>query len=159
MIIPFELNGTVVYNDSNPGERLVHILRRRFNLLGSKEGCLSGRCGSCMVLMNGNPVPSCIVPVFQARNATIVTIEEFSKTPECADVLAGFDLAGVAMCGFCNAGKILIAHAILQADLRPTKEHIRDMFSGNLCRCTSIDDLVTGVKNAATIRRKRLNVK
>lgn len=159
MIIPFELNGTVVYNDSNPGERLVHILRRRFNLLGSKEGCLSGRCGSCMVLMNGNPVPSCIVPVFQARNASIVTIEEFKKTEECADVLAGFELAGVTMCGFCDSGKILIAHAILQGDLRPTKEIIREMFSGNLCRCTSIDDLVTGVKNAATIRRKRLNVK
>jgi carbon-monoxide dehydrogenase small subunit len=159
MIIPFELNGTLVYSDSNPGERLVHILRKRFNLIGSKEGCLSGRCGSCMVLMNGAPIPSCILPVFLARNSSIVTIEEFSKSDDYRDIIDGFELAGVSMCGFCNAGKVFIAHAILQANLRPTKEEIREMFSGNMCRCTSIDDLVTGVKNAGSIRRKRLNVK
>lgn len=159
MIIPFELNGNAVYVDTNPGERLVHILRRKFNLLGTKEGCLSGRCGSCMVLMNDSPVPSCIVPVFQARNTSIVTLEHFSGTGDCDDIVQGFEAAGVSMCGFCNAGKIFIAQMILSANLRPPKEEIKEAYSGNMCRCTSIEDIMTGVKNAGAIRRIRQNVK
>lgn len=159
MIIPFELNGRMVYIDSNPGERLVHILRRRFKLISSKEGCMSGRCGSCMVLVNNSPIPSCIIPVFQVRNCAVITLEQFSKTEDYQDIIEGFRTAGVSMCGFCNAGKILVTHSILSADLRPSKETIKEMFSGNMCRCTSIDDLVVGVKNAGAIRRKRQNVK
>lgn len=159
MIIPFELNGNMVYIDSNPGERLVHILRRRFNLLASKEGCLSGRCGSCMILLDGKPIPSCIVPVFQIRNSSIVTLEHFSKSDDYRDIKEGFDNAGVSMCGFCDAGKILVANAIVSSDARMSKEEIKAMFSGNMCRCTSIDDLVSGVKNAIAIRRKRKNDK
>ncbi len=159
MIIPFELNGDKVFIDSNPGERLVHILRRRFNLLSAKEGCLSGRCGSCMVLMNDSPVPSCIMPIFQVRNTSITTLESFCKTDDYQDIINAFEGAGVNMCGFCNAGKIFIAHTILLANLRPLKEEIREMFSGNMCRCTNIEDLITGVKNAGANRRKRQNVK
>jgi aerobic carbon-monoxide dehydrogenase small subunit len=159
MIVPFELNGAMVYIDTNPAERLVHILRQRYHLTGSKEGCLSGRCGSCTVLMNGKPVPSCIVPAFQVRNATIETIEHFRNGDACRDILEGFKAAGVVTCGFCDAGKILIADAILRTDERPSKEDIKAMYSGNLCRCTSIDDLVEGVRQAAIIRRKRENAK
>lgn len=159
MIISFILNGSRVYTDSDPGERLVHILRRRFGLLGSKEGCLTGRCGSCMVLLNNAPVPSCVVPVFQAADCSIVTIEKFAKTNDYRDIIGGFEKAGVSMCGFCNTGKILVAHAILMANLRPSRDEIKKMFSGNLCRCTDIESLVAGVKHAGTIRRKRKNVK
>lgn len=159
MIIPFELNGNAVYIDSNPGERLVHILRKEFKLLGSKEGCLSGRCGSCMVLLDGNPVPSCIVPVFQIRNMTIMTIEGFCKTDDYGDIIKGFAAAGVSMCGFCNSGKILIAHTILATDIRPSKDTVKSMLAGNICRCTDLDNLVDGVIQAGTIRRKRQNVK
>ena len=159
MIIPFELNGNSVYIESNPGERLVHILRKKFKLLGSKEGCLSGRCGSCMVLLDGNPVPSCIVPVFQIRNMTIVTIEGFTKTDEYADIVKGFASASVSMCGFCNSGKILIAHTILASDIRPSKETVKSMLAGNICRCTDLEDLVEGVLQAGIIRRKRQNAK
>lgn len=159
MIIPFELNANMVYIDSNPGERLVHILRKRFGLLRAKEGCLSGRCGSCMVLLDGKPVPSCVVPVFQIRDSSIVTLEHFIKTDDCRDVLEGFAAAGVSMCGYCDAGKILVAHAIASSDARIGKEEIKAMFAGNLCRCTNIDDLVAGVKNACTLRRRRKNAK
>ena len=159
MIIPFELNGKAVYSDSNPGERLVHILRKKFKLLGSKEGCLTGRCGSCMVLMGGNPVPSCIVPVFQVRNTSIVTIEGFRETDDYNDIVKGFATSGVAMCGFCNAGKILIAHTILATDNRPTRDTVKGMFSGNICRCTDLESLIEGVLQAGIIRRKRQNVK
>lgn len=159
MIISFELNASNVYIETNPGERLVHVLRQKFKLLGAKEGCLSGRCGSCMVLMDGQPIPSCIVPIFQVKNHSIITIEHFMKTDDYRDISDGFDTAGVSMCGYCNTGKIFIAHTILLASLRPLKEDIREMFSGNLCRCTNIEDLVAGVKNSGANRRKRQNVK
>ena len=157
MIIPFELNGEMVYADSNPGERLVHILRTRFNLLSPKESCLSGRCGSCMILMNGDPVHSCILPVFQVRNARILTLESFSTTADYSDIIAGFEGADVHMCGYCNAGKIFVAHALLERTIRPTTNEIREQFSGIMCRCTTIDELISGVKKAATLRRKRNN--
>ncbi len=157
MIIPFELNGTMVYLDANPGERLVRILRQRFKLLDSKEGCLSGRCGSCMVQLDGNPVPSCIIPVFEVKHRSVRTIEGFRQTEDFADIRQGFDRARVTMCGFCDAGKILIADSILRLEPKPSDEFSRSMFSGNICRCTSVDDLVEGVRIAGAIRRKRLN--
>jgi len=159
MIIPFELNGKAVYIDSNPGERLVHILRKNFKLLESKESCLTGRCGSCMVLVGDNPVPSCIVPVFQVRNMSIVTIEGFRETDDYDDIIKGFAAAGVTMCGFCNAGKILIAHTILTSDTRATKDIVKGHFSGNMCRCTDLESLIEGVLQSGNIRRKRQNVK
>lgn len=155
MIVKFTLNGATVFIDANPGERLVHILRRRFSLSGSREGCLSGRCGACTVLMNGNPIPSCLVPIFQVQDTAIVTIEGFANEEDCADITEGFRSAGVATCGYCDAGKILTAHAILNAYPRPTRDEIKEMYGGNLCRCTNIEDLVAGVKAAAVLRRKR----
>ena len=110
-----------------------------------------------MILMDGNPVLSCILPVFQVRNAHLVTLESFSLTPDYADIKEGFENAGVNMCGFCNAGKIFVTHALLNQTLRPTTAEIREQFSGILCRCTTIDELISGVKKAAGIRRKRNN--
>ncbi len=155
MIVKFSLNGSTVFIDSNPGERLVHILRRRYGLLGSREGCLSGRCGSCTVLLNGTPVPSCVIPIFQVHDAEVTTIEGFREDEGYPDIERGFLEAGVTTCGYCDAGKILTAHAILSAFQRPSKEEIKEMYGGTVCRCTNIDDLVAGVKNAALIRRKR----
>ncbi|MBN1617163.1 MAG: 2Fe-2S iron-sulfur cluster binding domain-containing protein [Spirochaetales bacterium] len=157
MIIPFELNGRQVYIDANPGERLVQILRRRFSLLDAKEGCLSGRCGSCTVLLDGKPVASCIVPVFLVRHGSVETLESFSKTEAYRDIKDGFAEAGVEMCGFCNAGKILHAHYLLEVHPRPTVEEIQACFTASICRCTSMEDLIEGVKKAAAIRRRRSN--
>ncbi|HHU36581.1 MAG TPA: 2Fe-2S iron-sulfur cluster binding domain-containing protein [Treponema sp.] len=159
MIVPFVLNGELVYIDANPGERLVQILRRRFGLLNAKEGCFSGRCGSCMVLMNDEPVPSCLVPVFQVKNNTVITLEHFSKTKEYREIMEGFESAGITMCGFCNAGKIFITHAILQKYTRPSNDEIRAMFVGNICRCTDIESLIAGVRNAGAMQRRRRNAK
>ena len=155
MIVPFVLNGDLVYIDANPGERLVQILRKRFGLLAAREGCFSGRCGSCMVLMNNQPVPSCLVPVFQVKNNSIVTLEHFSKTDEYRDIIEAFTEAGIHMCGFCNAGKIFITHALLMRTPRPSNDEIRANFSGNMCRCTDIEALMSGVRKAASRRRRR----
>lgn len=155
MIVTFELNGKTVYTDANPGERLVHILRKLFNLLSAKEGCLSGRCGSCTVLFDGNPVPSCIIPVFHAHQANIVTIEAFSRTADYADIATGFHSAGVQLCGFCDAGKIFAAHSLLQKNTRPSKDEIKSHFALTACRCSGIEEIITGIKYAGELRRKR----
>jgi carbon-monoxide dehydrogenase small subunit len=159
MIVPFELNGNMVYVESEAGERLVHILRNKFGLTSIKDGCLSGHCESCLVLINSVPVASCLVPVFQIRNSSIITLEKFSLTDEYSDIIQGFAEAGVTMCGYCNTGKIFTTQAILSENLRPANKTIREMLSLVMCRCTSFDDLVEGVKNAGNIRRKRLHVK
>ncbi|ULQ60095.1 2Fe-2S iron-sulfur cluster binding domain-containing protein [Brucepastera parasyntrophica] len=159
MIVPFTLNGSTVFIDANSGERLVNILRKRFNLTGTKESCGAGHCGSCTVLMNNKPVPSCIISVFQVRDAEIVTIEEFSKTADYQDIIQGFEQAGAIMCGYCNAGKIFIAQRILEKNMKPARDEIKEMFAGNLCRCTSIENIIAGVKLAGAIRRKRKNVR
>jgi len=156
-MIPFELDGDLMFIDSNPGERLLHILRNRYSKFSAKEGCLSGSCGSCTVLMNGSPLPSCMIPVFQIRGASIITLEYFKTMVDYRDIEEGFASAKVEMCGYCDAGKILHAHALLEKTLRPTSEEIRECFAGNACRCTSIEDLIAGVKTAAVLRRKRKN--
>lgn len=155
MIIPFFLNGEKIFLDARASDRLVHILRQRFDLTETKESCCSGRCGACTVLMNGIPVPSCIVPAFQIRNAEIVTLSHFQKTEDHQDIQKGFKDAGVTMCGFCNAGKILTAHSIISTYAKPNKQEIKEALSGIVCRCTNIEDLIQGIQKAALYRRKR----
>ncbi len=155
MIIPFTLNGEKIYLDARAGDRLIHILRHRFDLTESKESCCSGRCGACTVLMNGVPVSSCIIPSFQIRNSEIITLSHFQKTEEYQDIKKGFEDAGVTMCGFCNAGKILTAHAVISTYVKPGKNDIRERLSGIICRCTDIEDLIQGIQKAAAYRRKR----
>lgn len=155
MIVSLTVNNTEIHIDANPNERLVTVLRR-LGFMGVKEACFSGVCGSCMILINEKPVPSCVIPIFQARNKHIITIESFSKTKEYDDIIKGFEIAGVSMCDFCNAGKIFVTHALINSDKKITLETIQDEFSGNLCRCTSYEDLLKGVKEARLIRKRRI---
>ncbi len=159
MIITFTLNGKTIHLDANPSERLVHILRHRFKLLAAKEGCLTGRCGACTVLLDGKPVPSCLLPVFQIKNCSIETLEHFKQKPEYDDIKQGFQQAHVHLCGFCDAGKILLTHDLLERISRPTREDINLHFSGAQCRCTEIFALTEGIRKAAEHRRRRLHAK
>lgn len=157
MIVSFELNGQLVHADTNPGERLIHILRDRFMLLDQKEGCLAGRCGSCTVLCNGNPVPSCIMPMFSIQGASIVTLEGFRETAEYRLIVEGLNAAGVRLCGFCDAGKILVIHSLLQQSQRPGREEIRQALTATVCRCTSLEDIVLAIKKTGELKRKTHN--
>lgn len=157
MIIPFILNGEKLYLDARPNDRLLHILRQRFDLTEVKESCSAGFCGACTVLMNGVSVPSCIIPAFQIRNREITTLSHFKKTEDYQDIEKGFSDAGISLCGFCDAGKILTAYSIIAANEKPSKQEIREMLDSVSCRCTAISDLVSAIQRAAMYRRRRLS--
>ncbi|GMO39546.1 MAG: 2Fe-2S iron-sulfur cluster-binding protein [Termitinemataceae bacterium] len=160
MTIGFTLNGENVVTQAGADHRLIDILRSEFNLTGAKCGCLSGLCGSCLVIFNGNIVPSCMVPAFSVRDSDILTIEGFAKTPEYKDIIQGFELASVKNCGYCDAGKILSAEKIvscfLSQNIKPKKDEIVLAFQNIKCRCTVLSNLVDGVFQAMQIRERRL---
>ena len=157
MIIPFTLNGEKLYLDARSGDRLLHILRQRFELTEVKESCCAGTCGACTVLLNGIAVPSCVIPAFQIRNCEIVTLSYFKKTEDYGDIEKGFSDAGLSLCGFCDSGKILTTYSIIAASERPAKAEICEALEGVSCSCTAEADLVAAVQKAAAYRRKRLS--
>jgi carbon-monoxide dehydrogenase small subunit len=155
MKLGFTLNGEDVVVDTFPENRLVDILRNAFGLHGTKAGCLSGCCGSCSILFNGEVVKSCLIPAFKIRGSRIVTIEGFSRTDEYRDILDGFSEAGIDNCGYCDAGKILCAEALLNRNHQPSKEEILLAFNEIRCRCTDPEGLVRGITAAIEYRRRR----
>lgn len=156
MTIGFILNGEDVTVRAEADARLLDILRETFKLLGAKCGCLTGICGLCSVIFNGNVAPSCLIPAFRIRGCEIITIEGFSQTDEYQDILRGFSQAGVENCGYCDAGKILAAEALLEKNPRPAKAEVTAAFNGIRCRCTEPDRLIEGVLLTADIRQRRL---
>jgi carbon-monoxide dehydrogenase small subunit len=156
MTINCILNGEDVAIRTDADSRLLDILRGNFNLLGTKAGCLSGRCGVCFIILNGKVVPSCLIPAFSIRNSEIITIEGFSQTDEYQDIVTGFSQARVENCGYCDTGKILAAGTLLDRTLQPSREEILSAYSGIRCRCTEPESLMEGIFAAADIRQRRL---
>ncbi|MDR2101559.1 MAG: aldehyde oxidoreductase [Treponema sp.] len=156
MTIAFILNGEDVVIRTDANRRLIDILRGTFHLLGAKMGCLTGKCGACSVIFNGNVIQSCLIPAFQARGSEIITIEGFSQTDEYQDIVVGFSEAGVENCGYCDTGKILTTEALLGRNPRPGREAILAAFNGIKCRCTDPEALAAGVLAVADIRQRRL---
>jgi carbon-monoxide dehydrogenase small subunit len=156
MTISFIVNGEDVVIRSEADDRLLDILRRSLKLLGTKTGCLSGRCGACYVTLNGKVAPSCLIPAFRLQGSEVITIEGFSQDDGYADIIAGFSQAGVECCGYCDSGKILTAGALLDRLPRPSREEILAAYTGIRCRCTEPESLVDGVLAAADIRQRRL---
>jgi carbon-monoxide dehydrogenase small subunit len=156
MTISFILNGEDVVARTEANHRLLDILRSEFKLLGAKMGCLSGNCGACFVIFNGEVSPSCLIPAFRAHGSEVITIEGFSQTDEYQDIIAGFSQAGVECCGYCDTGKILAAEMLLSRTPRPTREEVLAAFSGIKCRCTEPVSLAAGVMATAEIRQRRL---
>lgn len=159
MKISFNLNGTNVQIDTSANERLLHVLRREFGLKSLKASCLNGQCGSCTVLINGKPVPSCIVPIFKVERAEIITLEYFKTMEEYKIISNSFEQAGVNMCGFCDAGKIFFAYSILNSGIefseKETEEKIRRIYSSSMCRCTSFEDLLSAIIKIGKIQRRK----
>lgn len=132
-----------------PMERLLDVLRCELGLNGAKEGCGEGECGSCSVLMNGELVNSCLIPVAQASGATIVTIEGLAKDEQLHPLQESFLACGGAQCGICTPGMILAAVHLLSKVPNPTLEEIKEGLSGNLCRCTGYMQIFEAVGKAA----------
>jgi carbon-monoxide dehydrogenase small subunit len=130
-------------------ERLLDVLRGHLGLTGTKEGCGEGECGACAVLMDGELVDSCLVPVLQAAGSSIVTIEGLAGDPRFRTLQDAFLECGGAQCGICTPGMILAAVHLLNNKPQPTTEEIREGLSGNLCRCTGYIQIFEAVAEAA----------
>ena len=154
-MIPTKLtvNGVKFTIDAPPMKRLLDVLREDLHLTGAKEGCGEGECGSCSVLMNGDLVNSCLVPILQAEGAQITTIEGVAHLAAEGEKLHPiqqcFLEAGGAQCGICTPGMILATHHLLEKYPQPTLLQIQEGLSGNLCRCTGYIRIFNAVQQAA----------
>jgi carbon-monoxide dehydrogenase small subunit len=148
--IQFTINGQSATIEAPPLKRLLDVLREDLRLIGAKEGCGEGECGSCSVLMNGELVNSCLVPILQCEGATITTIEGVAINERLHPIQQCFLEKGGAQCGICTPGMILATHHLLDKYPHPTLEQIQEGLAGNLCRCTGYMRIFDAVQQAAT---------
>ena len=148
--IPLRVNGRAVTVRAHAMERLLDVLRQDLNLTGTKEGCGEGECGSCSVLVNGVLVNSCLIPVLQAKNADIVTIEGLAHGDKLHALQQAFLECGGAQCGICTPGMLLAALHLLSKNPQPSLDDIREGLSGNLCRCTGYMQIFEAVAKQAS---------
>jgi aerobic-type carbon monoxide dehydrogenase small subunit (CoxS/CutS family) len=125
-----------------PGQTLLELLREELRLTGAKAGCEMGECGACTVLLDGEPVASCLVPALAVEGATVETIEGISKEDELHPVQAALVAEGAVQCGFCTPGVAMSGVALLRQRPDPTEHQIREALAGNLCRCTGYARIV-----------------
>jgi aerobic carbon-monoxide dehydrogenase small subunit len=154
------VNGTPAEVDVPGMRRLLDVLREELALTGTKEGCGEGECGACTVLVDGQPVDSCLVPICQVGGADIRTVEGLAAPasdpgePDALDPLqAAFLLAGGAQCGICTPGMLMAARAYLDAGGGRDEDAIREAIAGNLCRCTGYTKIVEAIALVAGASR------
>ena len=148
-VIACEVNGEPREVLAGSRDTLLELLRDRLGLIGTKEGCSNGNCGSCTVLMNGLPVCACLVLAGEAEGARITTIEGVARGNALHPVQAALIAEGGTQCGFCTPGIVLSAVALLQRNPHPDDTEIRHAIAGNLCRCTGYDKIVEAIAAAA----------
>jgi carbon-monoxide dehydrogenase small subunit len=147
--VSFTVNGAAHTVSVYPMERLLDVLRTELGLTGAKEGCGEGECGSCSVLMNGELVNSCLVPVLQAQGATLCTIEGLARDGVLHPVQKAFLKCGGAQCGICTPGMVMATVHLLRRNPSPTMDQVREGLGGNLCRCTGYTRIFEAVLEAA----------
>jgi carbon-monoxide dehydrogenase small subunit len=135
--------------EAPPMKRLLDVLREDLHLTGAKEGCGEGECGSCSVLMNGELVNSCLVPILQTAGTSITTIEGVATGEKLHPIQQCFLERGGAQCGICTPGMILATHHLLDKYPQPTLVQIQEGLAGNLCRCTGYMRIFDAVQQAA----------
>ena len=151
--LKFNLNGNEVSTKIQPNLLLVDLLRDVLNLKGTKVGCREGECGVCTVLVNGEPVNSCILPAMKVSGQSVTTIEGLSKEDELDPIQEAFVEEGAIQCGFCTPAMVLTAKALLEKNPHPDESQIRQSLSGVLCRCTGYSKIVKAVQKASLNRR------
>ena len=152
MKINFTVNGVPREVDVQPMSRLVDVLRDELTLTGTKEGCGEGECGACSVLIDGDVVNSCLVPLGQVEGADVVTVEGLGAGDSLDDLQQAFIDTGATQCGICTPGMLLAAHAVLNRVESPTRTQIRMAIAGNLCRCTGYQKIVDAIELVAEAR-------
>ena len=145
MQIKFTVNGAPRSVEAFPIARLLDVLREQLHLTGTKEGCGEGECGACTVIIDGQIVNSCLVPVAQVNGSDITTIEGIAQQDQLHAVQQAFIDHGGAQCGICTPGMILAAVDLLNRNPQPSEADIRNGLAGNLCRCTGYMKILESV--------------
>ena len=150
MLVALTVNGEARQADVPSATTLVELLREHLGLTGTKVGCGHGECGACTVLLDGEPVNSCLVFAAQCEGREVTTVEGLSRDGEIDRIQNAFVDAGAVQCGFCTPGMIMSAAALLASNPAPSRNEIEEAVSGNLCRCTGYVKIVDAVEQAAS---------
>ncbi|TDD67575.1 (2Fe-2S)-binding protein [Actinomadura darangshiensis] len=152
-IVNLKVNGVDKALMAKPETTLLLALREHLGLMGAKRGCAQGACGSCTVLLDGDPVVSCLVPAVAVDGAEVGTVEGLADGRTLSDVQRAFVDGFATQCGFCTPGMIMSAEALLERNPDPTDDEINEAISGNVCRCTGYEPIVSAIRDAAATRR------
>ena len=154
MTTKFEVNGKGVEVDVEPRMSLADCLRHELRLTGTHVGCEHGVCGACTVLIDGQAVRACLTLAVQAEGRSIVTVEGLSNDAELTPLQAAFRRHNALQCGFCTPGMITTAHALLTEEPDCDADRVREVLSGNICRCTGYMAIVEAVLDARAAYKK-----
>jgi carbon-monoxide dehydrogenase small subunit len=148
-IVTFELGGHEVEVMVKPMTTLQSVLRNQLGFTATKEGCRQGGCGSCTVLVNGEPMMSCLLPVEDVAGQRVTTLESITPAEGLHPLQRAFLDANAFQCGYCTPGMVMISKALLDHDPAPSDDDIRQALTGNICRCTGYRPIVRAVQAAA----------
>jgi len=147
--ITLTVNGAKERLDVPSNMTLLQMLRERLALTGTKNGCEAGECGACTVLVDGEPVNSCMMLAVEADGRDVLTVEGLSEGDRLSPLQEAFVEHNAVQCGFCTPGMLMSAHALLERNPDPTEEEIKEALVGNLCRCTGYVRIIEAVSAAA----------
>lgn len=145
-LISLKINGQEYELAIHPNRTLLEVLREDLTLTGTKEGCDDGVCGTCTVLLNGAPIRSCLYLAIEAQGKEVITIEGLAEGEKLHPIQQAFIEHGAIQCGYCSPGMILTAKALIEKNRAPTEQDIKLAISGNFCRCTGYNKIVTAIK-------------
>jgi carbon-monoxide dehydrogenase small subunit len=152
-IVRFEFGDREVEVMVAPMTTLQSVLRSQLGATATKEGCRQGGCGSCTVLVDGEPVPSCLLPVEDVAGRHVTTLETLAPSDDLHPLQQAFIDHHGFQCGYCTPGMVMVASALLEHDPAPTTDAIRAAIGGNICRCTGYQPIVEAIEAAATTMR------
>lgn len=153
--IHIKVNGRHYELEAEPYDTLLHILRQRLGLTGTKFGCGEGECGACTVSMDGKAVLSCLTLAAQADGKEILTIEGLQQGSQLHPIQESFVAHSAVQCGYCTPGMIMAAKSLLDLDPEPSEERVKGAISNNLCRCSGYDKSVEAILEAAKTLREQ----
>src|SRR5579863_25476 len=146
--IRLTLNGEMTDVSFAPYKTLLEVLREDLGHTGTKHGCELGECGACAVLVNGKPVLSCLLLALECNGADVTTVEGLSADGELHPLQEAFADLGAAQCGYCTPAILVTAKALLDSDVKPSRDEIRTALSGSLCRCTGYQQIFEAIEEA-----------
>lgn len=147
--VVFTLNGSTVETEVRADRRVIDLLREDLGLTGSKEGCGTGECGACTILVDGEPKLACLMLAYQLNGTRVETVESLEQTMEGQHLMTAFAEEGAVQCGYCIPGMEMTSLPLVRQEKPLTREQIREALSGNLCRCTGYVKIVDAVERAA----------